>query len=355
MATLASISEAPSPASGATPRSVASGHTTSPAHHNTATAPAVSVCIVNRDCANLLRDCLHSLAPERQGMTAQVIVIDNASTDGAAAMVAREFPWVLLIRSPRHLGFSRANNLAASLAAGRYLFFLNNDTVVPPGTLRRLADYADRHPEVGIVAPRLRDADGRVQVSWRARPTVATFLNRTCLVRWTGLLRRRYRRYRRDAFDPDTIRSVEVLMGAALFMRRQTFLACGRWDEDFTFGGEDLELCLRVGRRYPLVYYPHAEVTHHGRASTRCHPEYASPHIAVGFARYLRKAGARGWRLAAYKLAVTLDAPLELAGKGLKGLAQLLVGRHQQGRRNLLAARGAWYFLRRGVVGLWSV
>src|SRR5262249_19729827 len=156
--------------------------------------PEVSVCIVNWNCRDLLRDCLRSLEAGRQGVRAEVIVVDNASTDGAADMVAREVPGVALVRNADNPGVAAANNQAAARARGRYLFFLNNDTVMPPGALRRLCDYAAAHPEVGLIGPRLRDGHGRVQRSWRRRPTVRALLNRLSLLRWTGLFRRAYRR-----------------------------------------------------------------------------------------------------------------------------------------------------------------
>src|SRR5437764_13551994 len=155
--------------------------------------PAVSVCVVNWNCRALLRACLRSLRPARQGVRLEVIVVDNGSTDGAGDMVARAFPHVRLIRNPANRGFACANNQAAARARGRYLFFLNNDTVVPPGTLRRLLDYAHAHPQVGMVGPKLRDAQGQAQVSYRQRPTASTLLHRTSLLRWTGLLRGAYR------------------------------------------------------------------------------------------------------------------------------------------------------------------
>ncbi len=315
----------------------------------------VSVCIANWNCRELLRACLASLAADLQGVRVEVIVIDNASADGAADMVARDFPDAVLQRNASNAGFARANNQAAELARGRYLFFLNNDTVVPPGTLRRLFDYCADHPGVGMVGPRLRDGDGRAQVSYRQKPTLATLLHRTSLLRWTGILRGNYLRYRRREFDPETTRPVEILMGAAMFVPRGVFFTCGPWDEDFTFGGEDMELSLRVGRDYDVVYLPSAEITHYGRVSTRQHIGFASTNMAIGFARYLRKTGCPGAGVALYKLVVTLDAPLQLADKAAQYLWRRARGRRDKAEKSLLAVRGLGHFLVKGLVPFWRV
>src|SRR5438105_4810230 len=127
-------------------------------------AVGVSVCIANWNCRDLLRTCLQSLLDQPQGVRLEVIVVDNDSADGAAQMVEEEFPEVLLLRNPHNAGFATANNQAARRAQGRYLFFLNNDTVVPAGALARLVDFAEAHPEAGIIGPSLRDGNGHVQV-----------------------------------------------------------------------------------------------------------------------------------------------------------------------------------------------
>jgi N-acetylglucosaminyl-diphospho-decaprenol L-rhamnosyltransferase len=312
----------------------------------------VSVCIANWNCRELLHACLESLH-EPQGVRVETIVADNASTDGSADMVEREFPQVILHRNSTNLGFARANNQAARRARGRYLLFLNNDTVVPPGALRRLMEYADAHPEVGMVGPRLRDAEGKPQVSYRQRPTATTLLHRTSLLRWTGLLRGAYRRYLRQLFDAETTRPVEVLMGAAMLLPRTIFFDCGGWDEDFTFGGEDLDLSTRVSRHYQIVYHPGVEITHFGRVSTRQHIGFASSHMAIGFLRYLRKCGYSWPVLTLYKLIVTLDAPLQVIGKGAQYLWRRLRGRRAKAEKTLLAMRGQLYFLAHGLVPFW--
>jgi GT2 family glycosyltransferase len=314
----------------------------------------VSVCIVNWNCCRLLRDCLESLHDRPQGVRLETIVVDNASKDGAADMVAALFPEVVLRRNAANLGFSRANNQGSALARGRYLFFLNNDTVVPGGTLRRLFDFAEAHPEVGMLGPLLRDGQGNVQVSYRRRLTLAALVHRINLLRWTGLLSRAHRRYRREDFDPKTTRAVEVLMGAALFVRRDVFEECGRWDEGFVFGGEDLELSVRVGRRYPLVFFPRVEITHYGRVSSRQNHGYLTAHMAAGHIRYLRKAGYSRLAVGAYKLALTLDVPVQLVRKGVEYLVRRLRGRRAKAQKSLLQFRGLRHLLFRNLGTLWK-
>jgi GT2 family glycosyltransferase len=311
----------------------------------------VSVCIVNWNCRELLRGCLASLH-EEQGVALETIVVDNGSADGAAEMVARCFPAVRLVRNRRNEGFARANNQAASLARGRFLFFLNNDTVVPPLTLRKLLDYARSHPDVGMIGPRLRGGDGEVQASYRPRPTLAGLLHRTWVGRCTGVFRNAYRQHRRDEFDPDRERRVQTLMGAALFLRREVFERCGPWDEDFAFGGEDLHFSERIGRHHPLVFLPDVEVIHYGGVSTRQHIGYVSAARAAGLAQYLRKAGYSTPKLMAYKVVVTLDLPLQLAVRGLQYLGRRLRG-DARAEKSRLAWRGAYHFLTHGLGRFW--
>src|SRR5262249_6844400 len=154
-----------------------------------------------------------TLTSRCQGIRLEVIVVDNASTDGAADLVATEFPRVRLVRNTTNIGFSQANNQAAALARGHYLFFLNNDTEVPPGTLRRLVTFAREHPEASVIGPRLVESTGEVQTSWRTRPTIAALLHRTLLFRWTRFLRGAYHNYRGREEEAEQTRPVEVLMG----------------------------------------------------------------------------------------------------------------------------------------------
>jgi len=316
--------------------------------------PLVSVCITNWNCRDLLRGCLHSLLKQEQGASLEVIVVDNASGDGAADMVACEFPQVRLIRNEANAGFARANNQAARLARGRFLLFLNNDTVVPAQTVARLTDYLEGHPEAVLAGPRLLDGAGKAQISYRRRPTIATFLHRTLLLRWTGLFKGQYEEYRRQPLqDWAQPRPVDVLMGAALVARRAEFLEMGAWDEDFAFGGEDLELCYRANQRGRVVYLPGVSITHFGRVSTRGNIAYASTRIAIGFAQFFRKSGASRAGLLGYKLAITLDAPLQVLLKGCQFLFRRLTGRRKRAEQSLTVVRGMLPFLCGGLWRFW--
>jgi len=309
----------------------------------------VSVCIANWNCRNLLRECLRSLLRQPQGVRLEVIVVDNASEDGAAEMVAEEFPEVRLIRNSTNKGFAKASNQAAAQAIGRYLFFLNNDTFVPPNSLRELIAYAEAHPEVGMFGPRLRGSDGKFQISYRSHPTTMALLHRTLILRWTGLFARAYRSYRRETYQPNYTGPVDLLMGAAVLMPRQVFLEGGHWDENFAFGGEDLELSARIGRRHPIHFVSSVEIMHYGRVSSRLNVGFSTENVALGYLRYLRKRGSSPWALRVYKTVVLLDTPWQVVAATVQGLVRRLRGDTRKTERSFLAARGAWYFLRYSV------
>ncbi len=315
--------------------------------------PVVSVCVVNWNCRAFFKACLRSLKSKLQRLRLEVIVVDNASTDGAAEMVRRRFPRVVLVQNADNVGFARANNQAARLARGRWLFFLNNDTVVPPGALRRLVEYARAHPEIGLLGPRLRDGRGRTQASYRRRPTVAALLHSTCLLRWTRLFRSAYRRYRGRGGEPDAVRPVEVLMGAALLARRGVFREAGGWDEDYAFGGEDIDLCRRIGCRRPVIYHPGVEIVHHGRAGSRQRIGHVYAQTATGLVRAMRKAGESPAALFLYKLVFTLDAPISWLRQAGQYLWRRARGRRAAAERNVVVLRGLGGFLLRGLREFW--
>jgi N-acetylglucosaminyl-diphospho-decaprenol L-rhamnosyltransferase len=324
-----------------------------PGDRTAADAIDVSVCIANWNCVGLLRKCLRSLFDNPQGVRFEVVVADNASTDGAAEMVAAEFPQVVLIRNARNLGFAVASNQAAARARGRVLVFLNNDTEVPAHTLRRLLDHATANPAAGMLGPRLREPDGSVQISYRRRPTIAALLHKLTIFRWTGLFRKAHCEYRRGTYQPDGVRPVEVLLGSAVFLSREVFEEVGRWDERYRFGVEDIDLSTQVNRSRPVLFVGDVEVIHHGRASSRANVGYVAPSVATGYVQFLRKAGSGRWPLFWYKLATTFDAPVQLAYKAVEALARRVAGQRHDATRSWASVRGTWAFLRHELIRFW--
>jgi GT2 family glycosyltransferase len=314
----------------------------------------VSVCVANWNCKDHLWECLTSVEDIPQGVRVEAIVVDNASTDGAAEMVAEEFPEVVLVRNASNVGFAQASNQAAALARGRYLFFLNNDTVLPAFTLRHLVDYADANPEVGMIGPRLRDGYGNHQISYRRRPTIAAMLHRTALLRWTGLFKFAYHDYRRKNFAPMSKRRVDVLMGAAILMPRGVFEDAGRWDEDFRFGVEDVELSTRVAATHELAYLPDVEVIHHGRLSSRENIAFAAPNLLIGYVHYFRKTHAPRAGIFFYKLVVTVDTPIQLLVKSIQYLFRRIRGKKAKAEKSRLSLKGLWHFFRYELGRFWK-
>ncbi len=335
---------------------VSTAATSQPISATTAAAQTVevSVCIANWNCVELLRRCLRSLTDHPQSAVFEVIVADNGSSDGAAEMVAREFPQVRLIRNRENRGFAIASNQAAALAQGQYLFFLNNDTEVPPHTLGRLLAHASANPQAGMFGPRLREPDGSIQISYRRRPSIPALLHKLMVFRWTGLFRTTYKHYRRGAFEPNGVRPVEVLMGPALFLSRVVYDRVGGWDERYRFGVEDIDLSTQVSKTRQVVYAGDVDVLHHGRVSSRENVGFVAPNVTTGYVQYFRKAGTGRWPLFWYKLAVTVDAPFQILGKLLEAAGRRVTGQRANAARSWAAAQGTWAFLRHELRRFWQ-
>lgn len=323
--------------------------------------PLVSVCIVNWNCRAQLKRCLRSLHRRHQRLRLEILVVDNASTDGAPEMVVARFPHVQLLRNTDNVGYARACNQAARQARGRYLFFLNNDTVIPPDTLRRLIAQARNVPNLGLLGPQLRDGRGRVQRSVRTRPTVSALCHRVTFLRWTGLFRHAHDGFRgeRGHGEPrPALQPAEVMMGAALLMPRRVWQAVGGWSEAYAFGGEDIDLCLRVALiKHAVMHDPDTSIIHLGRVASRQRPDFVLGKTLVGITRSLRVAGttpaASGWAIAGYKLAFTLDVPLRLGVLLARWLWGRLRGKTRSAERAWLDLVGLTRFVRNDLVSFW--
>jgi GT2 family glycosyltransferase len=297
----------------------------------------VSACIVNWNGCDVLARLLESLERDNSTASVEAIVVDNASTDGSMAMMGARFPWARAILNPENSGFSRANNQAAAAARGRRLFFLNNDTAVHPGAIDALSHYLDEHPRTSAVGPRTLREDGSHYPSCRRLPTWPVLLTRLHALGWTNRFTGVNRRYLMHDMDRRATQPVEQMDGAALMIPRGAFDAAGGWDEGFTFGLEDVDLCARLARQGPLTYLPQATITHRVGVASSSNMAYRNRCFEFGYARYLAKHGRTRLAAPLYKLVVTVDQllrPLAFIAFAIKWLDY-----KRRGRTDLIAQR----------------
>ncbi len=228
-----------------------------------------SIIILNYNTCNLLSQVLQSLSPDLLVTGWQVIVVDNASTDGSPDMVARDFPEVQLIRSAENLGFARGNNLGIRAANPDipYVLLLNSDTIVKPASLTALVRFMDVHPTAGAVSPRLARPDGTPQPhAFGSDPTPVYLLRR-------GFNQLILRRYLHD-WATEQLLPVDWVSGACLLVRRAAIEQVGLLDEHIFMYFEDNDWCLRIRKAGWKVYYnPQVEIIHLGGQSLKKNPK----------------------------------------------------------------------------------
>lgn len=203
---------------------------------------AVSVVVVSYNTRDLLRRCLNCIEPCHE-----VIVVDNASQDGSADMVAAEFPHVRLIRNAENRGFGAANNQGIDVASRPLALLLNSDAFPEPGAIERLAREFE---DLGVVAAggRLLNEDGSTQDSAAGPLTLGVVAaEQLYLERWLRLYWRR----------PERTQEVQQVMGACLMFR-----PVERFDERYFLYCEDTDLCRRLRAHGRILYVPEARVTH---------------------------------------------------------------------------------------------
>lgn len=238
--------------------------------------PELSIIIVNWNGVDFLPSCLKSIAENPPGVEHEVIVIDNASSDGSPQWLASDeakdiFPagCFRLIQSDSNLGFGRANNVAIDQTDSPFVFLLNPDTIVKPNAIDRLLRSLRSDDKVGAVAPRLLNVDGSLQPSvWTFPPTATKFLVEG-LKLYHFLPKRIRGRWLLSAhWGHDARMEVQHVSGAALMVSRNMINEIGAFDPKFHMYGEDAEFCLRINRNHwKILFEPKAEIVHVGGQS----------------------------------------------------------------------------------------
>jgi len=229
----------------------------------------ISLIIVNRNVGTLLSQCLDTVKAAGD-IGCEVIIVDNASTDGSQTMLAQKYPEVKLISNPRNLGFAAACNIGIKAASGKYPVLLNPDTVLAPVCLKSLFDFMESNPRAGIAGPKVLNPDGSIQPTCRAFPDYFNILfarKSPITAIWPG--NHGSSRYMLHSLPDDQPSPVPALGGVCLILRREMLEDTGLLEERYFMYLEDIDLCLRASQKgWPTFYVPQAKLMHHwGKSS----------------------------------------------------------------------------------------
>ncbi len=233
-----------------------------------AAAVDLSVIVVTYNSRALTLACVASVLAEqaRSRAAIELVIVDNASTDGTADALREVAPAARILVQPANLGFAGGNNVGLAAAAGRYLMLLNSDTEVCTGALDALVAFMEAQPEAGACGPMLVNPDGSLQPTGRDLPTLGSLLLD---------MTRLYRLWRRDLYsqrgrDYRAVAAVGELSAAALVVRRSAYAQVGGLDTHFFFYYEDVDWCKRIGDAgYRIYYVPTAQVVHQWQGTSR--------------------------------------------------------------------------------------
>jgi len=208
----------------------------------------ISVIIVSYNTADLIGPCLTSVL-DQTGVDKEIFIVDNASPDGSAALINKAFPAIHLIANEENRGFAVANNQAIAHCRGRYILFLNPDTVLQENCLSTSLSYLDGHPEIGLAGLHILNPDGTDQES----------------------VSRRYLSQRYTSGELTNLPGpIACVLGAAMIAPREAIISVGGFDEDYFLYGEDEDLCLRMRRRgLQIGFIAAARVVHYHGQSER--------------------------------------------------------------------------------------
>lgn len=234
----------------------------------------LSIIVVSYNTREYLKECLDSIyrtkSVSASVIECEIIVVDNASEDGSAQMVKKNFPAVDLIVNEQNLGFAAANNQGIKRAKGRYILLLNPDTVVLDDALEKMTDFMDAHPELGISSCQLLNEDKSVQ------PTGGYFPDLLRVFAWMfflddlPLISGFFPSYHPHPSFYQRERQLDWVTGAFLFIRKKVVKRIGLLDEDFFMYVEEVDYCFRAKQAgFKVFFWPQVEVIHLGRKSLK--------------------------------------------------------------------------------------
>lgn len=231
----------------------------------------LSVIIVNYNVKHFLEQCLHSVQKACAGLQAELIVVDNNSTDNSIGFIASRFPDVQYIANSENFGFAKACNQGLQLAKGAYILFLNPDTIVPEDCFKQCISFFQSHPEAGALGVKMLDGSGQfLKESKRAFPSPLTSLYKLFGLAKLFPRSRSFARYHLGHLNENQNNEVDVLAGAFMMIRKEVLNKVGSFDENFFMYGEDIDLSYRIQQAgYKNYYFSETSIIHFKGESTR--------------------------------------------------------------------------------------
>lgn len=253
------------------------------------TTPNLSVIIISWNTRDELRSCLASVL-NAVSTTAEVILVDNASSDGTVPMVRSEFPSVKLIENKKNLGFARGCNQGITISKGRYVLLLNPDSIVQAGNEAAIVKFGNENPDIGIFGLKVLNPDGSIQYSCRRFPTLRAGIFRYSFLGHRFPNNPYTNDYLLARWDHNEVKDVDWVSGAALVMRRELIDDIGMLDERFFMYCEDVDLGYRAKQAgWRVVYFPLVEVVHNRGQSSNKNPNRMIVEHHISMYKYYKK------------------------------------------------------------------
>lgn len=231
--------------------------------------PDVSIVIVSWNAKKFLKQCLRSVYDTIREITFEVWVADNNSSDGSPEMVRKKFPQTKLICTGDNLGFAKANNICIKKSRGRYLCLINSDVKLVNDSIEVMLSYIDKHPEVGMLGPKVINPDKTLQQSVRNFPTYWNAFSGALALDTIFPKSQLFGNCPTPLLANDSPRNVDVLLGCFWMVRREALNDVGLLDERFFMYREDVDWCKRFKLAgWKVVYFPKVEAIHYGGGSS---------------------------------------------------------------------------------------
>ncbi len=252
--------------------------------------PDVSIILVNWNTRDLLLRSLQSIHDTKGDIEAEVIVVDNASTDDSVAQARAHFPTTIILQNEENTGFAQANNQGMAIATAPFLLLLNTDAFLHAGALANMLSHLRSQPRAGALGCKLLYEDGSLQRSCSAFPTVATELWQALFLDRLFASSRIFGKYMMTWWDMNDAREVDVVMGACMLLRREAIEQVGGFDTGFFMYSEEVDLCYRLKQAGWQVHYtPDAVATHIWGGSARKVPRETFLRLYASRVRFFRK------------------------------------------------------------------